>query len=51
MQFGGLTIYIILPILKCVRFGPRAHGEEVMSMFGNSRAEGFGPEVKIRSTQ
>ncbi|KAH8947528.1 hypothetical protein BDL97_11G046600 [Sphagnum fallax] len=31
-----------------VRFGPRAHGEEVMSMFGNSRAEGFGPEVKRR---
>lgn len=27
------------------RYGPRADGEEVMSMYGNSRGQGFGPEV------
>lgn len=29
------------------RYGPRAHGEEVMSMYGNSRAQGFGSEVRV----
>lgn len=53
----GLPAYYVLAASEAssnlarydgVRYGPRAHGEEVMSMYGNSRAQGFGPEVKRR---
>ncbi|KAG0577683.1 hypothetical protein M758_5G166200 [Ceratodon purpureus] len=53
----GLPAYYVLATSEAssnlarydgVRYGPRAHGEEVMSMYGNSRAQGFGPEVKRR---
>lgn len=53
----GLPAYYVLATSEAssnlarydgVRYGPRAHGEEVMSMYANSRALGFGPEVKRR---
>lgn len=34
-----------IAVVNLDRYGPRAHGEEVMSMYANSRALGFGPEV------
>ena len=38
--------FAYLSVVHWDRYGPRAHGEEVMSMYGNSRAQGFGPEVR-----
>jgi aspartyl-tRNA(Asn)/glutamyl-tRNA(Gln) amidotransferase subunit A len=53
----GLPAYYVLATAEAssnlarydgVRYGPRANGEEVMSMYGNSRGQGFGSEVKRR---
>lgn len=53
----GLPAYYVLATAEAssnlarydgVRYGPRANGDEVMSMYGNSRGQGFGPEVKRR---
>jgi aspartyl-tRNA(Asn)/glutamyl-tRNA(Gln) amidotransferase subunit A len=56
MEYAMPTYYIIAPA-ECssnlarydgVRYGYRAEGEDMIEMFKNSRAEGFGQEVKRR---
>jgi hypothetical protein len=34
-------MYAYISDVDYFRYGPRAHGEEVMSMYGNSRAQGL----------